>query len=230
VAHPRQLEAKGAIVVTQEGGNQVRRGAATVYRIPTPPKRSKGDTTDALKGDTPDTLRETDSGTDRGDKSGSKGDISGTKGDISGQIRVTPVSGHQVNTPGPIHHSAHEFAGPPATQISQRNPGQDDTNLEDENDNYDLASIDEWLREQLGYLEPGEETLADAMLANGAHPNAVRNTINKQRLGGTFDDVNQDQKRLDEDPRCKTCGISMSRHGQWMAETGATHAFADTAI
>jgi hypothetical protein len=68
------------------------------------------------------------------------------------------------------------------------------------------------------------------MLENGNHPNAIRNTINKQRLGNVAKDVNQDQKRLDEEPRCKTCGVAKSRHTRWTAEltqddSGARHPF-----
>lgn len=38
----KSLEAKKAIAVTEEGGNQIRKGAATVYMVLTPPQRSKG--------------------------------------------------------------------------------------------------------------------------------------------------------------------------------------------
>jgi hypothetical protein len=88
----RSLEAKSAIAVTQEGGNQTFKGAATVYVILTVPKRPKGDTDDPLKGDTHDPLRDTD----RGDTSGQQGDISGPKGDISRPTRGTPKTPNQV--------------------------------------------------------------------------------------------------------------------------------------
>jgi hypothetical protein len=47
----RSLEAKRAIVATQEGGNQVFKGAATVYKILTPPQRDKGETPFTLHDD-----------------------------------------------------------------------------------------------------------------------------------------------------------------------------------
>jgi hypothetical protein len=34
--------------------------------------------------------------------------------------------------------------------------------------------------------------------------------------------------KQDEDPRCKTCGVNMSRHAQWLADSGDTHIFATT--
>lgn len=86
----RSLEDKRAIAVTQEGGNQTFKGAATVYMILTVPKRPKGDTDDRLKGDAHDPLD--------GDKSGSKGAISSSKGDI-----WSPEGGHYVSLKGDTH-------------------------------------------------------------------------------------------------------------------------------
>jgi hypothetical protein len=66
------------------------------------------------------------------------------------------------------------------------------------------------------------------MLQRGCHPTAVRNAINKQRLGSVANDVNQDQKRLGEGPRCTTCGVAKSRHTRWtgeLADDGAGHPF-----
>ena len=213
----RSLEAKRVIAVTLEGGNKTFKGAATVYRIMAMPKRPKGDTDVTLKGDTHDTLHESVGG----DKSGTKGDISDTKGDISGLGRVTPMSPHQVNRSGPLDQSDSFESASPASQ-----PRADDgTTCENAYDYYDIESILENLEDELGF-GPGEENMAEAMLQRGIHPNAVRNTINRQRLGEIFNDVKQDQKRLDEEPRCKTCNVTMSRHAQWLADSGDIHIFA----
>lgn len=80
----RSLEAKGAIVVTQDGGNQVFKGAATTYKILTPPQRDKGGIGATLPGD----------------ESSTKGGISSTKGGISGPTRVAYVPPHQVYSSG----------------------------------------------------------------------------------------------------------------------------------
>lgn len=198
------LVAKGAIVVTQEGGNQVFRGAATVYKVLTPPQR---------KGDTHDTLQD--------DKPGYKGDISGQKGDILGQTRVTPMSTHQVINQVINHHPDSYESGPTATQLGACHGEDQDENDDEPNAEAFLEELNDELT-----LTPGEMTTAEAMWQRGIHPNAVRNKINKDRLqhfSGTFD-ANQDQE-----PRCKNCGVGRSRHAQWMAETGATHIFANTA-
>jgi|SRR5829696_374871 len=236
----KSLTAKNAIAVTQEGGNQVFKGAATVYKILTPPQRPKGNTDDPLqgnngeaqftvKGETQFALQGGDSDPPGGDRSGTKGEISSTKGEISSTGRVKPSSAHQVIHQVNKHHSAPDVAGSPATQMSASNGGQDDTNANDQNDTYDIISALDELDEELG-LDAVEATTAEAMLQRGSHFSAVRNKINKDRLqhfSGTFD-AKQDQKRLEEEPRCKNCGVAMSRHAQWMAETGNAHIFATT--
>jgi hypothetical protein len=83
----KSLVAKKAIEVTQEGGNQVRKGAATVYRILTPPQRSKGGAHATLQDD-------------------DKGGISSTKGGTTGQTRVAPMPPHQVINQVINHHRA----------------------------------------------------------------------------------------------------------------------------
>ncbi len=89
----KRLEAKKAIVVTEEGGNQVRKGAATVYRILTPPQRPKGDTHVTLqsaKGEPPFTLPDSP----KGEPPFTLEDD--TKGEPGVQPRVNPRSPHQV--------------------------------------------------------------------------------------------------------------------------------------
>jgi hypothetical protein len=44
-------------------------------------------------------------------------------------------------------------------------------------------AIEDALDEELG-LDQQQRNLVGGMLENGKHPNAIRNTINKQRLGG----------------------------------------------
>lgn len=174
----QRLVAKNAIAVTQEGGNQVFKGAATIYKILTPPQRpkgetqftlqsdksgSKGGTSVTLKGGTHDTLHGDTHDPQRGDKSGSKGDISSTKGGTSGQGRAVHIPPHQVIHQVNKHHSDSSESGSPATQMSASNAGQDDTNANDQNDDYDLTSIEDELDDELG-LDAVERTTVDAVL------------------------------------------------------------------
>jgi hypothetical protein len=233
----KRLVAKGAIEVTREGGNQVRKGAATVYKILTPPRRPKGDTDDTLQdgpkgespftleGEPPFTLQEDSNDTAGGDKSGSKGEPPYAKGEPPRPGRVNPRSPHQVINQVNKHHSAHEFAASLAPQPTAH-PDQ----VDDDNDDYDVEAFLEELNDELG-LDQTEMNAAEAMWQRGMHPNAVRNTINQQRLGRILNDVNQDQKRLDEgEPRCTVqgCRQPKSKHTQWMAMLDETdrHDFA----
>jgi hypothetical protein len=80
----KSLVAKGAIAVTQDGGNQTFKGAATVYQILTPPQRDKGAAHCTLEDE------------DKGAKSGSKGAT-------ERQTRVQPTAPHQVISSGYKH-------------------------------------------------------------------------------------------------------------------------------
>jgi hypothetical protein len=223
----KSLLAKKA--VTQEGGNKVFKGAVNVYKILTPPQRPKGATQSTLQGDNKGaadcTLQDDSNDTPGGDKSGSKGPKISSKGPTTRQTRVQPSGPHQVNTPGPLDHSARKLAAPVAPQAGASGRGQHDENA---HDHIDLQAIEDDLDEQLG-LTDEERRTADGMLQRGAHPTAVRNKINRDRQPlGIFNDANQDQKRLDEEPRCKNCGVTMSRHAQWLADSGDIHVFATT--
>lgn len=94
-------------------------------------------------------------------------------------------------------------------------------------------AIEDELDAELG-LDIVELNTAGAMLERGAHPNAVRNKINKDRLGqfsAPVKSVNEDQRqeRMREEAKCRNCGVTPSRHDRWMevvkAEGGAVHPF-----
>jgi predicted transcriptional regulator len=198
----RSLEAKRVIVVTQDGGNQTFKGAATVYRIMTMPRRPKDATDCTLDSD--------------------KGGKSDTKGAKSRTGRVQPIAPHQV-----IHQVLKEHQSDSSESASLAAQARARANGF-ESDDIDLISVEDALEEELG-LDQQEMNLVDAMLQRGAHLNAVRNTINKQRLGGWTEP--QSQKRLDEEePRCQvqTCRQPKSKHAQWMAMLDETdrHEFA----
>jgi hypothetical protein len=221
------LKGKGAIEVTQEGGKGGFR-LATVYKILTPPQRSKGDTRDPLQadkssdkgevgfthkdevgithqGDTDDALG--------GDKSADKGEVSREKGEVPRQTRVKPASYHQVNTSGPIDHSAPSVAASLAPQAGAHANGHES------DDEIDLAAIEDALDAELSLTDEERRTV-DGMLQRGMHPNAVRNKVIKARNTAVAVAVSkaQKQRRLDEEPRCKTCGIAKTKHTRWMAE------------
>ena len=211
----RNLEATGAVEVTEEGGNQVRKGAATVYRILTPPNRPKGDTSATLppvtKGDTSATLP--------GDRSKPPRVTYATpKGDKSVQPRVAPAPPHQVKD----HQVKDHHADASASGAAAASPHPDD---------FDIEAILDGLNADLDSgMTAGEMTKAEAMLQRGNHPNAVRNKINEDRLEEHSDRRPRDLSKLlarqtddADDPRCAHphCGISQSRHDRGMAQVEA---------
>jgi hypothetical protein len=42
---------------------------------------------------------------------------------------------------------------------------------------------------------------------------------------GIGNNENQDQKRQEEEPRCRSCGVAEPRHHQWTVDSGDTHTF-----
>jgi hypothetical protein len=174
----KRLVAKGAIEVTREGGNQVFKGAATVYQILTPPQPDKGDTHDPLqdvpKDEPPFTLQSDSSDPQRGDKSGDKGEQPYTKREQPYPGRVNLRSPHQVIDQVNKHHSAPEVAASLATQATARTPNDFDP------DSPDIESIIEDLNDELGYLDTGEETMEKACSSAAATPppSATQSTNN----------------------------------------------------
>lgn len=88
----------------------------------------------------------------------------------------TPSGHSSGDASGPIHHSAAGASGARAAATPHAtDPWQYDADGDLTDDSY------ERLLDELGRVLDIEASTVDGMLANGAHPKAVINTINKRR-------------------------------------------------
>lgn len=183
------LQERGWIRMTEQGGNQFGKGIANVYSIHTPGPTHKGPIqgsvihkgTDerTLKGPTGLTLLDGE-----GSDSRPKGPMSEDQGSdsraLKGLVNRTPSGHTSGQRSGPsIHHSA----GSPAGSTPPTGPRDSDPCQYDDDGALDEESYD-FLIDILEGVDDIEANTVDGMLANGAHPQAVINTITKRRAEG----------------------------------------------